>query len=396
MIYDRNTVESIALRTSSGYWSVGDACFLHKAECLKYASSINNYQIEFHYYDQFYRKTVNDPEPKETLEELYKRRAQQLRDKYDFIAVAYSGGADSANVIDSFLDNGIPLDAIITSYPIQAIEKLKHTFDPRDKSASNLIFEFSEAAEPKLKEIAQKHPNVRIECLDHTTTSVDLLLGNKLHLIPVAGIGASPHLAGHYLIGQMMQKLSDKKNAVLVTGVDKPRIGYSPRFKKFGTYFDDITLVWGNHTDDVFEGFKPKTEHFYYSTDFSDIWLKQIHILKRSIEPLTSNYDNYKHLLIATMPNGDQIFNVHDIFFKKILYKQWSEFIFQAGKPSGYFFQEHSNWFFKTDLVSQRVKEYHKGQVLEFIHGVDPKLIVWDNDKPLKFVEMHSQILVIP
>ena len=39
--------------------------------------------------------------------------AQQLREKYDYIVLAYSGGADSCNVLNSFLDNGIPIDDII-------------------------------------------------------------------------------------------------------------------------------------------------------------------------------------------------------------------------------------------------------------------------------------------
>jgi len=398
MINDRVLAERVALETNSGYWSVDNTYFLNKSECLRYATQIKNYNVEFHYFDNFYSALRWNNEPSDSLEELYKRRAQQLREKYDYIILAYSGGADSCNVLNSFLDNGIPIDDIVTSYPIGAIEKLKPFFNPNNREASNLIFEFSEAAEPKLQEVARKYPNVKISILDHTKTAIDLLAHSKLHLMPVAGIGASPSLAGHYLIAQKVREYSEKGKTVLLTGVDKPRMGYNPSNKKFGVWFDDITLVWGNHVRDAHNGFKPTTEHFYYSIDMPELWQKQCHIMRRTLEPIVTNDHRpefYNNIHFRT-PKGHEVFKVHNMFFKKILYKDWTQDIFQAEKPSGYFFQEHSNWFFKTNLTDQRTKDFHYGQVMEFISGIDPRFIVYDKSgKPLKFIEMSTQVISI-
>jgi len=398
MITDKHLAEKIALETSSGYWSVNNTYFFHKAECLRYATLIKNYNVNFHYFDNFYSSLSWNNEPNESLEELYKRRAQQLREKYDYIILAYSGGADSCNVLDSFLQNNIPLDDIVTTYPVKAIEKLKLYFDPKDTRASNLIFEYSHAAEPKLQEVAKHYPNTKISVLDHTDTAIDLLDSCKLHLMPVSGIGASPSLAGHYLIAQKVKKYSEKGKTVLLTGVDKPRLGYNPLNKKFGVWFDDITLVWGNYDKEAHNGFKPTTEHFYYTLDMPELWQKQCHVLKRFLTPIAnaSERPNYYNNIHFKTLNNKEIFYVHNIFFKKILYKNWDETIFQAGKPSGYFFQEHSDWFFKTDLTSRRTKDFHYGQVMEFISNIDPRFITYNKEgKPLKFNEMSTKVITI-
>ena len=52
-------------------------------------------------------------EPVESLKELRKQRAQQLRDTYSYLVLYYGGGSDSSTVLNSFLDNNIKLDEIV-------------------------------------------------------------------------------------------------------------------------------------------------------------------------------------------------------------------------------------------------------------------------------------------
>jgi hypothetical protein len=395
MVSDENIAKQIAERYSGGYWKVNGKFFFDKAKCLRYATSIKNLDITFHYHDEFYSSLSWD-EPKESLDELYKLRAQQLRDKYDYIILSFSGGADSYNVLDTFLKNNIFIDCVATSYPIKAIEKLKHTFNPLDRSADNVIFEYTEVAHPKLLEVARLSPKTEIAVLDHTNTAIDLLLDGKLHIMPVGGIGAAPGLAGHYLIGQKVREYSQKGKAVYLTGVDKPKLGYNTKIKKFGTYFEDISLVLGNYTEEAFSGYHPLVEHFYYSTEMTQILQKQLAILRRSLSPVINtpfnDLPNNIKKTIQVTKTGNYRFQVHDIFFKELLYSNWNNNFFQAGKPSGFFFQEHSNWYLKGDLTDKRDKDYHYGQVMEFLHGIDPRLIYHSKEgAPLKFVEFITK-----
>ena len=52
-------------------------------------------------------------EPVETLSELCKQRAEQLRSQYDHLILYYSGGRDSETVLRVFRDNQIPLDEVV-------------------------------------------------------------------------------------------------------------------------------------------------------------------------------------------------------------------------------------------------------------------------------------------
>ena len=81
MVSDKNLAENIATQLGGGYWEVDNHYFFSKVECLRYASRIKNYDVTFHYHDEFYNSLQWHTEPSESLEELYRIRAQQLRDK---------------------------------------------------------------------------------------------------------------------------------------------------------------------------------------------------------------------------------------------------------------------------------------------------------------------------
>lgn len=52
-------------------------------------------------------------EPTKSLKQLYKERAIQIRDNYDYLILYFSGGSDSITVLNAFLDNNIPLDEVV-------------------------------------------------------------------------------------------------------------------------------------------------------------------------------------------------------------------------------------------------------------------------------------------
>jgi hypothetical protein len=52
-------------------------------------------------------------EPTKSLKQLYKERAEQIRDMYDYLILYFSGGSDSITALNAFLDNDIPLDEVV-------------------------------------------------------------------------------------------------------------------------------------------------------------------------------------------------------------------------------------------------------------------------------------------
>jgi hypothetical protein len=52
-------------------------------------------------------------EPGNNFNSLLARRAQQIREQYDWVSISYSGGYDSQTIVDTFMHNGLLLDEII-------------------------------------------------------------------------------------------------------------------------------------------------------------------------------------------------------------------------------------------------------------------------------------------
>lgn len=81
-------------------------------------TELKNYNNAFFKINDSFEKADWTKEPTKSLKQLYKERAQQLRDNYDYLILYFSGGSDSITVLNSFLNNDIPLDeVVINSFP---------------------------------------------------------------------------------------------------------------------------------------------------------------------------------------------------------------------------------------------------------------------------------------
>jgi hypothetical protein len=97
------------LQRKYGCWIVGGIAFDHKLEALRHASNTNNSNIEFYYHNHVFDSVNRGLLGKVPLTTLYKERAEQLRDNYDYLVLHYSGGSDSHNILHTFLSNNIKL-----------------------------------------------------------------------------------------------------------------------------------------------------------------------------------------------------------------------------------------------------------------------------------------------
>jgi hypothetical protein len=48
-----------------------------------------------------------------SLQETYRRRAQQIRDMYDYVVLYFSGGSDSITALNAFVNNNIHIDEVV-------------------------------------------------------------------------------------------------------------------------------------------------------------------------------------------------------------------------------------------------------------------------------------------
>jgi hypothetical protein len=119
-----------------GNWAVGTDKFNDKIDAAIHATQSKK-DLIFEYNDNVWDSFDRSQLGKIRLTELYRQRAQQLRDRYDYLVLYYSGGADSSNILDTFIKNNIKLDCVYVRWPFNVLNSTLHTPNRQDKSAFN-------------------------------------------------------------------------------------------------------------------------------------------------------------------------------------------------------------------------------------------------------------------
>ena len=94
-----------------GFYMLGGKKFYTKPEALVEATKTGIFP-EWNFNRNVFDSYNWSVEPNIDIKELYRLRALQLREKYDYLILAYSGGADSHNILLSFMRQNIHIDEI--------------------------------------------------------------------------------------------------------------------------------------------------------------------------------------------------------------------------------------------------------------------------------------------
>jgi hypothetical protein len=102
--------------TQFGYFDVNGSKTFSKYEAWQLSQQQNASvdDVKFIFNDDKMSQLDWSIEPSASLDELYAQRARQLREKYDYLVLFYSGGIDSHVILNAFYRNNIKIDEIIT------------------------------------------------------------------------------------------------------------------------------------------------------------------------------------------------------------------------------------------------------------------------------------------
>ncbi len=151
-----------------GCWTVGSFTFDNKYDALYYANQTNQIDVKFYFHNQVWNQFDRNRLGKTKLVDLYKLRAQQLRDRYSHLVLHYSGGSDSHNILHTFLSNNIKLDEISVRWAKPLRDGKFYTPNNHDYSAKNAASEWDYAIKPTLDYLNQHHPEIKITVVDFT------------------------------------------------------------------------------------------------------------------------------------------------------------------------------------------------------------------------------------
>jgi len=261
-----------------GYYQVGDFRSYSKLEILEMSDQLKRLPT-WNFNEETFSSYDWKKEPSKSLRELYADRARQLRKTYDHIVIFYSGGIDSQNIVDTFVENGIPFEEIATyNY---------HALDPREDSF--LHGEQTYVSYPKIKQLQDCGIKFLHRPIDLSEISKEILLDSKWDQLR-GYFGntryATSQLAKTYIrerTPDYMKIIESGKKLVFVWGVDKPYLVRTKDGKMSIEFNDQIDVGPGTRTQIVDREWE-HDELFYWSVDCLDLMCKQAHIVKTFIK----------------------------------------------------------------------------------------------------------------
>ena len=323
---DLATVEFVK---RNGYYRVGDLNYNFKINALESATKLN-LPVQWEYNTDIYRNLNWRQSTGVSLTTLYQNRAEQLRNQYDYLVLAFSGGSDSYTVLRSFIDNDIHLDEIVCDWPLKQTENLTVSTDCRPENYNS---EWSLAIKPVLDYVRQYHPKIKI-----TVTDSLQKLSNEDYedTCTVTQIHNYVSIKRYRKILKRLQELSDQHRRVgLVLGIEKPKMHIEKNI--FCVYFSDehcwIKSSIDNHERNV--------EYFYWTPDMPEIVLEQAHVVYRY---LLENKNAVSILFSTGLARN---------FVKSLIYSKWNPAVFQADKGNSLIYNEQYAWFFTQTKTTE-------------------------------------------
>lgn len=295
-------------------------------------------------------------EPEESLDELYDRRARELREQYDYLILSYSGGADSHNIAMAFLRQGLLIDEIITNH-MSEITKGATSLDASSTSASNFAAEHELQTMPRLRELKEKMPRTKFTLLDVSKCVID---GVKETDDESWVLGRSDHLTvgqafryNYFHFGDIKRKFDAGKKVAIITGIDKPKTKIADG--KFFVFFNDTT---SNITPiDDYKGYYDNVtiELFYWARTTARLVCKQAHTIKKWVEA------NPQAKALWMSDDFKTMRLVQERALRSIIYSTWDAGWFQADKSSMWWHSEFDDWFHGNEAFKREHFIWQRG-----------------------------------
>jgi hypothetical protein len=344
-IYSKTKSEKIMLdsiNTELGYYICDEKIFTSKIEACIHGTKTQK-PVQWIFNDAVFSRFDWSAEPDETLDELYDRRAREIRERYDYVIVSYSGGADSHNLLTSFFRQDLLVDEII----VNIFEKANRLYVPNGavKDSWNYGAEYSLQIYPRLEEIRNRCPNTKITVVDMSDTVFDTLntagdeswIMDKRETLNVSGLTRY-----NYVWFKEVKKNFDKnKKIVLVLGEGKP-MTYISNGKMFITFIDNIAnvITAQEHLNDHPNA---KAELFYWHPSSTKMMAKQAHTTKKYLlaNPAMRQIWTPKTKL-EFAENSRKYY--HSIL-RNIIYTTWNESWYQSDKGKSGWYDDIDEWF---------------------------------------------------
>jgi hypothetical protein len=281
-------------RDRYGFYTVGPRKTYSKLEAIEYSAE-SKLPVEWHYNQDAYQAINWTQEPPGSLDFWYEQRARQIRDQYDYIVLWFSGGADSHNILQTFVRNNIFIDEIAQYTNMSAAHDDKDTFFHEELAQTSI---------PITQQLIGNNPiykNTQHRLVDITDMEIKLLKDNETRWDHFYRVNSyfSPVTLTRY---QLRQQVADYANMIdqgkklcFVWGIEKPEITQQGKswFVNFKDGLDHGVSAYAQMLNRPGE----YDEYFYWGADFPMLPCKQAHVIKNYCKKFDPAHCDGKHVV---------------------------------------------------------------------------------------------------
>lgn len=357
-----------------GYYTVGNKRYNNKIDALVESTRLNA-PVRWYFNDNTYSRVDWLTPPQHSLQEIYRQRALQLREKYDYLVLNYSAGSDSQNILDTFLLNDIPLDEVCVRWALDGY----HQYQPSLLSRpDNVHSEWHYAIAPGLERLRESRPDIHIEIVDVTHDAFTMFDDNDPWYRATTGAIPSPGHINRWMLGldRYQRMFVDKGiKACQIFGTDKPRLMFDQGV--FYTFFLDIIAGTPRNLIDYNDEYNA-LELFYWTPDMPQIVQKQAHVLM--------DFFKINQNLLPVISKDTALSwvfrNTFETICRSLIYPTWNASVFQAPKPTNSVHCEVDDWYFesiRSGTKDRKSFDIWSDSINFMKQNVDPKWLTLDH-----------------
>lgn len=358
---------------SNGQWGtyhVGDRAFFSKLEAVSHSRNIGQ-PVVWKYQHTAFSKQNWTCEPSQTLWELYSNRAHQLRTKYSYIMLMYSGGADSTNVLDVFERNNIPIDEVRLAYAGEISDPASLHLDPNR--------EIYHAALPRVRRLQHKWPHLKVTVVNMKPLMIDRVCNHAESLHFGTNSAWNPWQGVRFGISMLsdmswLPQLTHDRQLAILWGKDKTKVVKIKN--RYAVQFTDTDL----HGNIELLPDNCQHEYFYWTPDSVDIAIKQGHVLKNFFRLADNDpqwFDHNKKFLLqdssATwlyqkIDIAGRLMSVNNACYNTLVYPYYDPMMVDTGKAEWIkgispivvdtFYQDQNLRQTLNQYMKQKMKDY--------------------------------------
>jgi hypothetical protein len=301
----------------------------------------------------------------------------------------YSGGADSHNILMSFVKNNIFLDEIAQFHNLTGDQGNKKTYLNEEVFATSA---------PITQELIQNNPvyrNTKHRLLDLTDLQVNMMTkeDNRWDYFYKVSQHLSPNaLCRSYIretVPDYRALIDQGKRVCFIYGAEKPAI--AQRQNQWYVGFRDVVDNAVSPRTQMLNRPWEHDELFYWSDSMPHVAAKQAHVIKRFLSqvtpemvddihvtqtiPSSQNLETVRSTIATSVQINDQTYHLMFSGLHRLIYPDWDPTAIVAEKPPSLSYSPRDTWIFNSNSPELGKNYYNQGlfDLKRRIMSIDPK-----------------------